>query len=219
MQFAPLPMTIVHPGLFYSRIRDRYPLSQTVPSLAPTRESFDAAAPMMMFQFGLVAQSELPRAWFWSRGDAMLIQLQPDRLLLNWRRAGNDVEYPHYEAVSAEFRRVYSEFETFVSEHSLGVIEPNQCEMTYINHLDPIEPGAERPAPATLFRLWKDEMGPEWDAPLEDLAFTARYVLRGGGGRPVGRLTTTLATLVLPGTGKHVLQLELTARGSPKAPA
>ena len=217
VQFAPLPMTIVHPGLFYSRIRDRYPLSQTVPSLAPTRESFDAAAPMMMFQFGLVAQASFPERGFGLAATLCLFNCNP----IACSSIGGVLAMTLSIRTTKLYLRSFGEF-TANSKRSLqkivfGVIERNQCEMTYINHLDPIEPGAERPAPATLLRVWKDQMGPEWDVPLEDLAFTARYVLRGGGGRPVGRLTTTLATLVPPGTGKPVLQLELTAQGSPES--
>jgi len=214
VQFKPLPMTIAHPGLFYTLVCDRYPLTQSVPPLPPVQETFDAATPALL-QFGFAFQSELPRAWFWSQDDAMLIQLQQDRLLLNWRRGAAGAEYPHFEAVSAEFQRVYDVFETFIADQKLGTIEPNQCEMSYVNHLDQAALGSNRPAPATLLRLWKDSLGPEWEVPLEDLAFTARYVLRGDEGRPVGRLTATVATLFLPGSREHLLQLDLTARGFP----
>jgi hypothetical protein len=51
-------MTVAHPGLFYSRVRDRYPQTQTVAPIEPVRETFDAAAPMRL-RLSLMAQDEL----------------------------------------------------------------------------------------------------------------------------------------------------------------
>ena len=216
IRFRPLPMTIAHPGLFYLQIRDAYPQVQTVPPLLPIEETFGAGAPVI-FQVGLSSGAELPRAWFVSADDTMLVQLQQDRLLLNWRRSAgpaDPAEYPHFEAVSAEFRRVFAELVSFAADAGLGSIDPNQCEMTYINHIDD-HPIAQRPEPAELLTVWNSGNGPNFNLSLDDLAFTARYVLRNGDQRPLGRLTAALTTLIAPGHQRRVFQLEITARGAP----
>jgi uncharacterized protein (TIGR04255 family) len=209
-----LPMTIAHPGLFYSRVRERYPQTQTVAPLSPVRETFDVAVPLQL-RLALMAQDELPRAWFVSQDDAMVIQLQSDRFLLNWRRGAQGAEYPHFEVVTSEFRRAYAELEAFVAENELGEIEPNQCEMTYINHLESIVPGSDRPDPASLLRLWAGKAGPEWNLAQEDIAFTVRYRLRDKAGQLVGRVIATLTPLVALAREERILQLEITARGTP----
>jgi uncharacterized protein (TIGR04255 family) len=214
VQFRQLPMTIAHPGLFYLRVRDRYPQTQTVVALPPTRETFDDSP--MLLHLGFVGQDEIPRAWFVSNDDATLIQLQRDRLLLNWRRGAQSAEYPHFEAVSDEFQRIYADLEAFAAENNLGEVQPTQCEVTYVNHLHAPAARGDRPDPASIIRLLNAQVGPEWQLPIDDLSFTARYLLPGEGGRPIGRLTATLATLISSGGGEAVLQLDITARGSPE---
>jgi uncharacterized protein (TIGR04255 family) len=214
VQFQRLPMTIVHPGEFYPRVKVEYPRVQTVASLPPIREIFDVgpAQPQIAFQFA--QGDDLPRAWFVSSDDTMLIQLQPNRLLLNWRRGTAAAEYPHFDKVSAEFQRVYHQLEGFVAQTGLGVIKPDQCEMTYINHMVPGE-DASAISPGHLFRIWTDNLGPEWQMLPDDVAFSTRYILRDHNGEAHGRLSVSLVVLrglpVMDGT----LQLELTVRGKP----
>ncbi len=217
VQFRPLPMTIVHPGLFYARVRDRYPNVQTVAPLPPVREIFEPAGSARM-QLSFATQEELPRAWFVSADDTMLIQLQRERLLINWRKGAGDGEYPHFEKVSAEFQRVYADFAAFAKDQGLGAIEPDQCEMTYINHLHPPVPRSASPDPSTLLRVWAGSAGSEWPNPLEDLSFTARYLLTRNDGHPYGRMFTAVSTLVSPRLSEQILQLEITARGNPSSP-
>ena len=199
-------MTIVHPGQFYERVRDRYPTVQMAPPLEPIRETFFGEPPLMPFMpfFPIV---DLPRVWF-SSEDGLLVQLQADRLHLNWRSSGSG-GYPHFEEVSAEFSRCYSEFEEFAAAVGLGPIQIEQAEISYVNHI-PCDADGRLPSPRSMFRVWRDDQGgPEWDVPVDDLSFCARYALHSQSGGRIGRLSATLQTLVEP----RVLQLDLTARG------
>lgn len=172
----------------------------------------------MQFALQFAQADTLPRTWFVSTDDTMLIQLQPDRLLLNWRRGAGAADYPHFETVAAEFRRIFNELEGFAAQFALGRIEPNQCEMTYINHLLPRRAGEQVSPPSHLFRVWTEAVGPEWELPLADLAFNARYVLYRSG-EACGRLSVSLAPVfVLPERHDRALQLDLTARGTPETP-
>lgn len=213
VQFEPLPMTIIHPGLFYTKVQEKYPQTQSQPPLAPVREVFDREMPVL-WPFGLFPQTDFPRAWFVSQDDTLLIQLQNDRLLLNWRRGPNEAEYPHFENVSNEFQRIYRELEAFVADQGLGQIRPNQCEMTYINHLNVATDGVASAEPGYFFNIWHLQES-EWHEPLEDLAFNMRFLMRNKAGEPIGRLIATLGTLLTQNREKKILQLDLTARGVP----
>jgi uncharacterized protein (TIGR04255 family) len=216
VQFRRLPMTIVHLGQFYPRVEDRYPRVQTVAPLPPTREVMGGDPEPMQFALQFVQTDTLPRTWFVSNDDTMLIQLQSDRLLLNWRRGSGEIEYPHFEKVSSEFRRIFGELQSFAAQFKLGAIEPNQCEMTYINHLLPRQSGAAA-LPTDVFRIWTGAVGPEWDLPLDALAFNARYVLHRYN-EACGRLSVSLSSVVGPGHDR-AMQLDLTARGTPETPS
>jgi uncharacterized protein (TIGR04255 family) len=142
----------------------------------------------------------------------MLIQLQNDRLLLNWRRGPRSVEYPHFERVSGEFRRIFTALEAFADEQGLGPVQPNQCEMTYINHLNVAGTEIGPADPSAFLKMWHLKES-DWPEPLEDLAFNMRFLMHNESGEPVGRLTATLGTVLAMPPDKKILQLDLTVRG------
>jgi len=115
-----------HIGLFWHSIRDRFPkVSQTGP-IVSQGEGVPAAlmsAPEEVYP--------LPRFWLSSADETMLVQLQRNAFLLNWRK--RDQVYPHYDAVKQEFDRVYGIFAEFVRETVQQDFAIEAVELTYIN--------------------------------------------------------------------------------------
>jgi uncharacterized protein (TIGR04255 family) len=115
-----------HIGVFWHRIRERFPkVSQRGP-IVPQGEAVQAAlatAPEEVYP--------LPRFWLSSADETMLVQLQRNAFLLNWRK--RDQVYPRYEAVKQEFDRVYAIFAEFVRETVRQEFEIEAAELTYIN--------------------------------------------------------------------------------------
>ena len=217
VQFRPIPMNITHPGLFFLLVRERYPHAQQVPPLPPTP---DPAGPIGSMSFGLRfgGSEELPRSWFISEDDAMLIQLQPDRLLLNWRRGSANAEYPHFEAVADEFSRIYRLFSEFCSTEGLGSIEPTRCEMTYVNHLLD-GPNAEQPwRPEEWLRLWSGAPGPEWPRHPDDVSLNLQYRLHPDDGSLPAHMTINAQSVRLPQSKNLTPQVEITVLGRPSEP-
>ena len=62
-----------------------------------------------------------------------MIQLQNTRFILNWKKG--DDKYPSYDTLLPEFNGLYDKFTKFVNNNSLGSIEHNQWEITYVNHI------------------------------------------------------------------------------------
>lgn len=73
------------------------------------------------------------RLWFVSDSDGRLIQVQKDRVILNWRWSPQSGTYPRYEPLRDEFVKRLSEFEQFLKSTTAGPIEPVATEVTYIN--------------------------------------------------------------------------------------
>ena len=115
-----------HIGLFWHSIREGFPnVSQTGP-IASQGEAVQAAlatAPGELYP--------LPRFWLSSADETMLVQLQRNAFLLNWRK--RDQVYPHYETVKREFDRVYGIFAEFVRETVRQEFAIEATELTYIN--------------------------------------------------------------------------------------
>jgi hypothetical protein len=64
--------------------------------------------------------------------EAELLQLQHDRLILNWRRLGEGA-YPSYEALRARFSARWQEFLGAIAD--AGHVRPTIVEVTFVNTL------------------------------------------------------------------------------------
>ena len=78
-----------------------------------------------------------PRFWLISENASILVQIQRNAFLLNWRKGKGNDEYPRFWKVKSEFDRYYSAFAVFVS-HELHTEMPliQTTELTYSNLVD-----------------------------------------------------------------------------------
>jgi uncharacterized protein (TIGR04255 family) len=212
VQFDRLQMTVIHPGLFYAQIRDEFPKSRTVPALPPLALTQPSAQSIQFADPG-----EVPRAWFLDENEINLVQLQADRLLLNWRQEPSKAEYPHFEEMHAKFGKIYQEFQQFVSSEGLGTLRPRMCEMIYINHI--AMTGSDgKPWPAhEWFVPWQENYGPGWATPSDAVNWVAQYPIRRDDGSLMGRLTATLSNVVRPPSSDRALLFDLTVQGTPRS--
>ena len=212
IQFGTLAaLRTTYVGLLWSRLRDRYTQGTEEPPLPTSFETFggppQVGFPQINFQFG----EPIPRIVFHAVDGDMLLHIQQDRLMLNWRRYPSGREYPGYEAMRGRFASEVAEVAAFLAEEKLGEIRPNQCELTYVNAL--LLPGEA----AVHKRL--DLITPLWQAvdtgiPFEAATIQSHYVISSGG-EPTGRLHTTFSPAILTPTGEPNYQLEIVARSRP----
>lgn len=119
-------LRVQHIGLYWKLIQDRYPICEQQNPIGGSPE--DA--------FWLDRSGEvfpLPRFWFRSTAHPMLIQLQRNAFILNWRHLQNN-QYPHYESVEDEFWKAFEIYKTFIQDQlgaKFDVVK--RCELTYIN--------------------------------------------------------------------------------------
>ena len=141
VQFDTIPnFSAVHPGLYWQRIRDRYPNLSVHPPIAITKEKFgDFVVPEAKLQAQFSSSPPVPRCWFLDESGNRLIQLQPERYHHNWKKVTGKEEYPHYEEIFPEFRDQWQAFLDFVNDEGLGVLKLNHWEVTYVNHIYPGE--------------------------------------------------------------------------------
>lgn len=131
VQFAPLKALLVpHFGELWQKFKPDYDRCEEMGPLAPMVERFGQLPPTHIEP---PSEPFLPRVWFVHKDDSGVVQVQRDRFLHNWRKAGGD--YPHYDAVIKLFKQRYETFLDFLAENELGTVEPIQYEMTYVNHV------------------------------------------------------------------------------------
>jgi len=137
LQFEPIPgLASAHLGLLWERFRQELPLIEEHPPLPPVFETFDIPLPAQL-EVTIEEKPPVPRVWFVNETKTELIQMQPDRFIHNWRKMEGIEPYPHYEPIRERFRSEVAVLEEFLNDEKLGAMVANQCEITYVNHVEP----------------------------------------------------------------------------------
>ncbi|MGH7623698.1 MAG: TIGR04255 family protein [Gemmatimonadaceae bacterium] len=214
IQFADLPgLDIARLGLLWTRFRNHYPRTDQRPALPQVVETFGAARPSHV---GLSLQPVLPapRLWFLDDSETKLVQVQRNRLIVNWRQLNTETEYPRYPALRGTLENAIETLIAFASEEGLGDVVPNQAELTYVNHIRAGEPGQPRQSLADFLTCWKNPDSSEFQGPAENVSFRMQYVQHRDD-RPVGRLFVELDSAYTIDANAPIYVLNLIARGGP----
>lgn len=216
LQFATLgSLRTPYIGLLWSKLRDRYFQGIEQPPIPPVFETFggppNAGVPQLNIQFN----APVPRIVFEGNDAGMYLHVQQDRLMLVWSRYPTEQPYPGYEAMRDRFASEIRVVQDFLEAENLGEIQPNQCELVYINAL--LLPGD------AAVHEHLDRVTPLWQPidtglPFESAHMLNRYIISSGG-KPTGRLHTSFSPAVLTATGEPNYQLEIVARCRPEGVA
>ena len=199
----------VRVGEVWTLFKADYPLVQEHPALEPAFETFGLPHHAQIGgRLSFISGAMHDRFWFLRRNGDELIQFQQDRLLHNWRKVGDQTnEYPRFEQMAAHFTEELRKLEGYLASLSPQVLVINQCELSYINH---IEIGSGPVDLAAWFHGFS-LAGVEAD----DVNIGIREVIQDKQ-QPMGRLTYEISTAVKP-NGERIIVLTLTARGAPSA--
>jgi uncharacterized protein (TIGR04255 family) len=194
-----LNLRVEHIGLFWHAVRDTFPkVSQTTPIVGQ--------APQAAFELAPGEVYPLPRFWLTSADDTMLVQLQRNAFLLNWRK--RDQVYPHYETVKTEFDRAYGVFAEFVRETVRQEFAIEATELTYINLMSADEHWSGVKEVATVIPSFRPvEVGVD-GATIVDVAQTTAWSV----GNDIS-LTAKVQTGTITADKRAVLVFELSAKG------
>ncbi|MDQ2920603.1 MAG: TIGR04255 family protein [Acidobacteriota bacterium] len=211
--FSPLASwRIPHFGLFWETIKQDYPYTEDQPPVLLQRERF-GVEPMKSLQLAFqVLQGPEARCWFISSSQSRLIQVQNDRFIQNWRKVPGEEPYPHYDTMRVTFAREWKRFCDFLAKESLGVPDIQQCEIQYINHIEHATWQSYVDL-VSAFSLWPGNANNSELPNPEDLAVNTTYLLPNNR----GRLRVNMQSVIRNSDAKRVIQLTLTARGTPES--
>jgi len=202
-----------HLGLIWNEFKADFPIVDQQPPLEPVFETFGnnpaAMVPMPRFIFGVPT----PRAYLINKDRTQLLQVQNDRFLHNWRKMGEADQYPRFERMLDKFNDGLARLNALIGAEGMGMIVPNQCEVSYINQV-PVSSGDTEKTFTDLLAPWVRPPSLEDLGPPEDSRILMRYVIRDEAAVPVGRLIVTAEPGWKP-DGSPVVQLTLVARGKP----
>ena len=202
----------VHFGMFWERIRDRYPETEHHPPLGSVIEVFGSQG---VQRATLTMEGAFPigRCWYLGDDGHRLLQLQPNRFALNWRKLDADSTYPSYDTLRNRFATELEEFLQFAADHELGTFEPTQCELTYVNHLEAGREWQHRSDVSEFLRHLNDIQS-EYLPPIEDIRLAWQYLMEEEG-VPRGRLHVQLQPAYRASDRHPLFVLQLVGRGAP----
>jgi uncharacterized protein (TIGR04255 family) len=132
IEFAPIALNFIDLGQLAGEWREEYPLAEAKEALHPSPPLFAEDLP---FIAGFAQDSPAVRLWLREQDSGWLVQIQPDRLVLNWRRTDTDPEYPRYSTLKTEIMRLWSAFLNFLELRDLEFPVPTSFEFTYLNRI------------------------------------------------------------------------------------
>lgn len=198
-------------GEFWSLIREEFPGLQEQPALPPQREEF-GVVPGPQVEF--LMQPPAPRYWFISEDETRLIQIQPDRLIYNWRQTQDGQTYPRYAQLRPDFERFLHLLLDLLPPEERETARPDWAEVTYVNHILPGENEETRPPLHEILQVVEPPPSSPAGVDLEDVQLVQRYVLtKEGAPSPLGRLHLTAIPAIRNTDQKPIYALTLVARG------
>lgn len=211
VQFAPLTnFSILQFGLYWELIREEYPRSDIKPPLPSIVEVFEKEQRPSSFGLQLVSSPEA-RCWFIDSTETRVIQIQNDRFVHNWRKVRGDETYPRYNQIKPKFVEEWQRFCGFLQAQGIAAPEVNQCEVTYVNHIELGKGWESYNDLNDVIAYWSGTPSGDFLSNPESVSLAARYVMPD----KKGRLHIEMQPAIRRYDAKEVLQLNLTARGKP----
>ena len=213
VQFTPLVgFKTPHYGLYWHKIKQEYNHAEAYPPIPSIVEEFGRGAVTRIPQFSLEFVTDPDaRCWFIDESKNNLIQVQRDSFVHNWRKVKGYDLYPHYETIRPKFRAQWLRFCEFLKEEGLAIPEVNQCEVTYVNHIDLINDVDGSTDFPKIISPWSGDNSGEFLPKPEKVLLNTSYLIK----EMKGRLHISLQPVIRNENPTEVLQVNVSARGRP----
>jgi len=215
VQFEPLSrFRVAHFGLLWSEFRRQFPRTEEHPARPLAIEHFGICrAPKIDVRLELALP--VPQCRFLNESGTELIQIQRDRFVHNWRKVGAGDEYPRYESVKQRFEEELGTFCQFLAREDIGELVPNQCEVTYVNHIVSGAGWQRHGDLGEVMPIWAGRYSDTFLPEPENIGLGFRYIIPGADSNPLGRLLVSVDSAYRADDDRPIYVLVLTARGGP----
>ncbi len=219
VQFDPLvKLRTPQLGLLWKEFGNDFPRIEEHPPIEPISETFGtrSAPTEPRVRVEMLRKPQVPRCWFLNEHGTELIQVQNDRFVHNWRKVQEGQEYPRFEKhIRPRFDEEFARLQQFFEREQIGVLTPNQCEVTYVNHIESCQVWAKHGELAKVFAYCTELTRSEFLQEPEELRMHGSFVIRRSAQEPIGRLRYSIEPAFRRSDDRPVFVLTLVARGSP----
>jgi uncharacterized protein (TIGR04255 family) len=203
---------------FWPSIRASYSELEKHPPLPPVAETFDNSLPQVQIRLQSFGGATPLRYWFLDEPRVQLVQVQPDRLVFNWRKVEGTERYPGYAVLLPQFIELLRAFLACEQVAAAG-IPVDWVEIQYINPIE-IEPheGAGHGPLANILNMLVEDPPRGSLPPVEDTQLQERFRITWPNGESRGRLYLTAVPAFTPARAPEAAKtpayiLTLLARG------
>lgn len=204
IEFSPLEVRTLDLLRYADSWAEHYPTITEVPSLEPTQPP---GQPVPQLTLQLTGPLPPIRLWMTSPDEQFLVQLQRDRLLMNWRKTVQDAEYPGYAELRRRFDAQLASFvERILGSDPTGMIVLG-VEFTYFNRV------IHNQTPDQLFRHFSE---PVKDLPGTPVAMRFQEIRNISDDRARTHGQLTLSSEPQPTEAGTIEQFNITTRWFPE---
>ena len=132
-----------------------------------------------------MAKPLAPRCWFLNSAGTELIQVQTDRFIHNWRKVGDGDQYPRYEHLRTAFAAELRKLVEFLQRQQPGRLVPNQCEVTYVNHIVPGDAWKKHGDLDKVLTVFQGRYSSDFLGDVEEAGVNVQFVIPGSSGKPM----------------------------------
>lgn len=213
LAFEPIPTLT---GAMVGRIFPDYQVNSEQPLYMPLAERFGPSSGLPQIGIQLLPTPPGARQWLASEGGAHLLQVQRDWMGQNWRRQSADEVYPHFDEVRAALCRNWGQFTTYLSLHDMGSPRVTQCEVTYVNAINPGGMWSSFGDLDRVFTVARRRAAHAFLPRPDDETIQLRYSIPAQGrDEPAGRLHVSIQPALRQPGPEAIFVMTLTARGVP----
>ena len=206
----------VHLGLLWQKFKNEFPDVQERPAVAHTTEQFGLRlGPRISMEAKVLSRPPVPRVWFLNSDGSELVQVQADRLIFNWRKTADNDDYPRYVSVRRKFDLALNNFRDFLRAEGLPDIQPDQGEVTYVNHFRSGSMWERHGQAERVVRLWNASPSDGFLGSPEGVRFAVTYVITEQESE-LGRLHVAFEPAYHLADNQPILVMTLVARGAPR---
>lgn len=208
VQFAPLPgYSFPFLSGLYERFKREYPKITEQPLLPPQFEMFGGGGFVGSHQIEFGPMPLQNRTWLVSERDDHLLQIQPDRFMMNWRAnpLSEKNDYPRFEAIFDKFYAALKEFGEASSLLLGSQVNINQAEVSYFNIIELND--------FSDVCHWLNVLDRNAAGAIESLGLSVSEIIFNAE-KPIARLHQRAQTVYWGNAGERKgVQLEITFRG------
>jgi uncharacterized protein (TIGR04255 family) len=126
--------TVAHLGRYWGIQKNTFPNVKAIQPIISPNEDFGAEGPWLPPSLRLAFSDEPQcRLQMTTADDQWMCQVQPDRLVMNWRK--KVAEYPRFDMTLNRFKEAWQVLHRFLADEGISLPTARLWELTYVNRI------------------------------------------------------------------------------------